>query len=139
MESLHWINGQITRTQNSLYMLHLQLDEKRRDLERLVLAQANLQENQEKLKQYKTQCTKPDLTENTWAGHLADQYEQWKELTLFRSYIDLYDYQLTQTLEQLNDKIKETKQSIIDIRMDLSTQSHILDDLYGKQRRELLN
>ncbi|MEF2291383.1 DUF5082 family protein [Virgibacillus dokdonensis] len=139
MESLHWINGQITRTQNSLYMLHLQLDEKRRDLERLVLAQANLQENQEELKQYKTWCTKPELTGNTWAGHLADQYEQWKEHTLFRSYIDLYDYQLTQTLEQLNDKIKETKQSIIDIRMDLSTQSDILDDLYGKQRRELLN
>ncbi|NBJ67983.1 MULTISPECIES: DUF5082 family protein [Clostridia] len=139
MESLHWINSQITRTQNSLYMLNLQLEDKRRELERLALAQSNLQDRQEEFRQHISWCTTPELTDNTWAGYLADQYQQWRENKLKKSYVDLYNHQLVETMEQLNNKIREIKQSIIDIRMDLSAHNHILDDLYGKQRRELMN
>lgn len=139
MESLHWINSQITRTQNSLYMLNLQLEDKRRELERLALVQSNLQDREQEFRQHTSLCTTPELTDNTWAGYLADQYQQWRENKLRQSYVDLYNHQLAETMEQLNNKIREIKQSIIDIRMDLTAYNHTLDNLYGKQRRELMN
>ncbi|MBR7796525.1 MAG: DUF5082 family protein [Bacillota bacterium] len=139
MESLNWINGQISRTQNSLYMLNAQLDEKRRELERLALVHSNLYDYQKELKQHRDLCVNPELSETTWYGQLANQFKQYRDQEILSNYQSLYDYQLVQTLDQLNDKIRETKQAIIDIRMDVSTHNTELDHLYDKQRRELMS
>jgi hypothetical protein len=139
LESLHWINGQISRTQNSLYVLNVQLEEKRRELERLALAYSNLHDFQDEFRRNEQWCLAPELSEDTWTGTLANQFQQWKENEILQSYVALYNKQLALTMDQLNDKLRETKQSIIDIRMDVTAQNNALDDLYDRQRRELMN
>nr|QRZ19428.1 hypothetical protein JUJ52_07045 [Virgibacillus sp. AGTR] len=120
-------------------MLNAQLDEKRRELERLALVHSNLYDYQKELKQHRDLCINPELSETTWYGQLANQFQQYRDQEILSNYQSLYDYQLVQTLDQLNDKIRETKQAIIDIRMDVSTHNTELDHLYDKQRRELMS
>ncbi|CDQ41150.1 MULTISPECIES: YwqH-like family protein [Virgibacillus] len=139
MESLHSINGQISRMQNSLYDLNLQLENRRRELERLALALSNLYDYKDDFKQNRKLCVTPELSPNTWHGQYASRFQQFKDNEVLANYISLYDYQLVQTIDQLNEKIREIKQSIIDIRMDLSNQRNELDHLYDKQRRELMS
>lgn len=137
METLYRINSQITSTQNYLYSLNAQLEERRQKLERLALVLTNLYDGKNDFQQNENLCLTPDLSATTWRGNIAQQFQNFRENEVQSGYYSISVKQLGMVIYLLNEKIREIKQSIIALRMDISSQKTELNHLGEQQSREL--
>lgn len=138
METLYRINSQITSTQHHLYSLNTHLEEKRQELERLALALSNLNDDKDGFQRNERLCLAPELSANTWHGQIAQQFQGLQENEIQSGYFSISVKQLGQVIYILNEKIRETKQSIINLRMDISSQISMLNDLNEQKNTQML-
>ncbi|MFD2132795.1 DUF5082 family protein [Pseudogracilibacillus auburnensis] len=138
ISKLSLINMQIFNTEASIRELNGTLYEQRMNLDRLEKTYIDLQRSQTEFQQYKNFCTTPRLSNHTWHGRLARDFESFQESEIEVSYQSISKKQLDSILQQLKNEIQSIKQSITSIEGNISFRESKLSGLRDQRRKELM-
>ncbi|WP_218959100.1 DUF5082 family protein [Alkalihalophilus pseudofirmus] len=99
--------------------LYLSLRQKQDELARLRSCRTELMNCREDFYSNEHLCKSPSLSSVTWAGSLADRFENLREGGLVSSYRELPGSQLDTSLQTLSSKISQTEQEIISLQQSI--------------------
>lgn len=100
--------------------LYARLRRKQEELSRLRICQNELNSCRQDFYQQETLCLEPELSANTWAGTLADAFDNIREGSIVPSYQNIHSTQFSHILQLLANKIVRTEQEIAAIKQAIA-------------------
>ncbi|MCM3761162.1 DUF5082 domain-containing protein [Alkalihalobacillus oceani] len=100
--------------------LYARLRQKQEELSRLRICQNELNSCRQDFYSQETICLEPELSSNTWAGTLAQAFENIREGAIVPSYQDIHTNQFSHILQLVANKITRTEQEIAAIKQAIA-------------------
>ncbi|GGJ94733.1 hypothetical protein GCM10007063_16580 [Lentibacillus kapialis] len=88
---------------------------------------------------HKRVCLEPSLSQNTWSGNMANDFDGFKQRALQGSYQSIETQDLQTVISRVETEIEQIKQEILSLEHNRSSQQVRLSDLHDQRRKELLN